>query len=138
MAKATAIAEAVLGQVRVRRDVAGRVRIALEVDPADLDGKVVDEGLVDQDGARLAEAPGDGGQKRRGRGGRWADRTTTTGADQGTDREEAPGQDDRSGHASSRRMTGKRGSSTARMKPAASQNAGVAPLVASGRVPISG
>ena len=35
-------------------------------------------------------------------------------------------------HVSSRRMTGNRGSSTARTNPAVSQNAGVAPLVASG------
>ena len=41
-------------------------------------------------------------------------------------------------HANSRRMTGNRGSSMARTNPAASQKAGVAPLVASGRVPSSG
>ncbi len=41
-------------------------------------------------------------------------------------------------HASSRRMTGNRGSSTTRSNPAASQNAGVAALVASGRAAASG
>src|SRR6185312_5191232 len=42
------------------------------------------------------------------------------------------------GRQSSRRITGKRSSSTARLKPAASQNAGVAALVASGSRPASG
>ena len=155
---AIAIASALAARVGSAATVAAVVGVRRQREPVDRGGQVAQQGRVDDDhvAGRRRRSARAGGPPRSvsGRGdavgvgvGSRRDAVDRHAAGQGheherdRDAEEGPCRRTMASHAaqaSSRRMTGKRSSAIASAKPAASQNAGVAALVASARAAASG